>query len=104
MTARRRNHLPPNAQPDRPKNVLDPSEHPLGMSDSRAATDRRRDVPGDDHMRLPFEHDETADKQERAGDTDPLIEKAAEDVESGKVDTERRGDAVANFNRRTRRR
>ncbi len=99
MRNRRRAPLPQNLKPDQQKNVHDPSEHPQGIADAPAATSRRERVRGDGHMRLPFEHDETSDAQERAGGTDKLIEQAADDAASPQQDTDRRGDAVDVFNR-----
>ena len=95
----RRHRVPPpqNMKPDRQKNVRDPAEHPLGMADDPTATGKRKDVSGDDHMRLPYEHDETADAQERAGGTDALMEQAREDATGEQQDTDRRSDAVDVF-------
>lgn len=90
---------PQNLKRTREKNVRDPSGHPLGMSDSPGATNKRRSVSGDDHMRLPFEHDETGDVQERAAGVDKLMEQAADDAMSEQQDTDRRSDAVENFDR-----
>ena len=81
----------------RTKNVRDPSAHPVGMSDSPKATAKRRKVAGDDHMRLPFEHDETGDVEERAGGVDDVMKQAADDAMSRQQDTDRRSDAVENF-------
>ena len=88
---------PQNMTPDRQKNVRDPAEHPLGMSDSPSATEKRARVSGDDHMRLPYEHDETGDVQERAGGTDALMEQAHADATSEQQDTDRRSDAADVF-------
>ena len=88
-----------NLKRTREKNVRDPSEHPLGMSDSPAATDKRRTVSGDLHMRLPFEHDETGDVQEGARGVDKVMEQAADDAMSDRQDTDTRSDAVENFDR-----
>lgn len=90
---------PQNLKPDNRKNVRDPSQHPFAPAEGPEATERRRDVSGDANMRLPHEHDETADAEERAGDTDAVIEQAHEDAESDKVDTEQRNQAVEIFDR-----
>ena len=90
---------PQNLKRTREKNVRDPSDHPLGMSDAPRATRRRHAVSGDDHMRLPHEHDETGDVQERAGGIDELMKQAADDAMSDRQDTDRRSDAVENFDR-----
>ncbi|MEP7208027.1 MAG: hypothetical protein ABI920_13895 [Casimicrobiaceae bacterium] len=95
----RRTAPPPNQKPDQRKNIHDPSEHPLGSSDSPSATVRRKDVTGDDNLRLPHEHDETADAEERTAGNDAVIQQAHRDIESDKVDTEVRSDAVKVFNR-----
>ena len=90
---------PTNLTRTREKNVRDPSEHPMGMADSPEATGKRRATSGDQNMRLPYEHDETGDRQERAGDVDKLMEQAADDAASEQQDTDRRSDAVENFDR-----
>ena len=99
MPTRRRIPPPQNVNADGQKNVRDPSEHPLGTADTPAATTRRATTSGDDQMRLPHEHDETGDPQERAGGTDKLMEQAASDALGPQTDTDRRGDAVDVFNR-----
>ncbi|MDQ6618273.1 MAG: hypothetical protein M3Z31_01000 [Pseudomonadota bacterium] len=90
---------PQNMTRAREKNVRDPGAHPMDTGDSTAATEKRRTVSGDDHMRLPYEHDETGDVQERAGGTDKLMEQAADDARSPQQDTDRRSDAVENFDK-----
>jgi len=90
---------PTNLRRTREKNVRDPAAHPLGTSDSAQATRARRKVSGDGGMRLPYEHDETGDREERARGVDPLMEQAADDASGEQQDTDRRSDAVENFDR-----
>jgi hypothetical protein len=71
----------------------------MGLTESGNATRRRRRVSGDGNMRLPHEHDETGDREERAGDTDELLEQAADDAMSEREDTDRRSDSVDIFER-----
>ncbi|MEO5700740.1 MAG: hypothetical protein ABIS17_11165 [Casimicrobiaceae bacterium] len=97
----RRAAPPQNQKPDQRNNIHDPSEHPLGSSDSRRATLGRNNVTGDDTLRLPHERDETADAEERTAGNDAVMEQAQRDVKSDKVDTEVRSDAVKVFNRAT---
>lgn len=100
MPNRARSTEPQNLKSNRQKNVRDPSEHPQGSADYPAATKRRKKVSGDAAMRLPFEHDETGDAQEKAGGTDKLLEQAQRDATSGQQDTDQRASAVDVFNRR----
>jgi len=79
------------------KNVRDPAEHPMGMSNGPEATRDRRRVSGDGNMRLPHEHDETGDREERAGGIDKRMKQAQKDASSEQQDTDRRSDAVENF-------
>ncbi|HZQ62709.1 MAG TPA: hypothetical protein VFC24_15250 [Casimicrobiaceae bacterium] len=94
-----RSGTPSNLKRNDRKNVRDPAEHPMGMADSPKATRARRGASGDDNMRLPHEHDETGDREERAGGVDKLMQQAEQDATSGQEDTDRRSDAVENFDR-----
>ncbi len=99
MPTRPRAKQPTNVEADQRKNVHDPAAHPLGRATSPEATARRKEPARETNARLPHEHDETADVQERAAGTDAVIEQAREDAESGQIDTERRGEAVKVFRR-----
>jgi len=97
MPTRRASNAPTNLKPTGTKNVRDPGGHPMPTTDPADATPKRRRIAGDGNMRLPHEHDETGDHLERAGGTDKLMEQAAADAQSEQQDTDRRSDAVEQF-------
>ena len=56
-------------------------------------------APSDLDLRQPHERDESAHGKP-VSEVDPLARKAERDVAAGRIDTEARRDAVANFERR----